>query len=196
MEWWKWRLTPHPWRYQNHGDHCDPRNQPVPLFANVLNLGVLIFLLVRFGRKPLGESLDKRKSRIMAEVERAREIQKSAQTRLKRYEDELDHLDERLASLRANYALEGESEEKRLLEDMRETRDRLLADAEFRVQQESKQARDEMSRRALEEALSAAERLLETTVSAADHERMAEDYLDQIAETLAAHRSEGRGGKA
>jgi len=28
---WKWRLVPYPYRYENHDDKCDPRNQPIPL---------------------------------------------------------------------------------------------------------------------------------------------------------------------
>src|SRR5690606_8461918 len=38
-EWWYWRLTPSPYRYDNHDDHCDRANQPIPLIANIINLG-------------------------------------------------------------------------------------------------------------------------------------------------------------
>src|SRR5690606_39149896 len=119
-EWWKWRLIPYPWRYENHADECDPRNEPIPLLANVVNIGVLLFLLVRFGRRPMLESLRRRKGEIMAEIDKARAIRKSAQERLDRYEDELEHLDDRLAGLREQYALEGEREEQRVLRDMAE----------------------------------------------------------------------------
>src|SRR5690606_6493450 len=64
-DWWAWRLTPYPYRYENHDDHCDPRNQPVPLLANVVNIGILLFLLVRFGKRPINEALSNRKKSIM-----------------------------------------------------------------------------------------------------------------------------------
>lgn len=194
-EWWQWRLTPYPFRYQNKSDACDPRNQPVPLVANVVNLGVLVFFLVRFGRKPLRESLEKRRARIMAEVDRAREIMKSAKTRLMRYEDELDHLDDKLTALRAQYQLEGEAEERRLLVELAETRERMLADAEFRIAQESKQARDDLSREALDSALGAAEELLQSSISTADHQRLCDEYLEHIGTALRAKPVfGGRGG--
>jgi F-type H+-transporting ATPase subunit b len=183
-EWWTWRLTPHMYRYENHDDHCDPRNQPVPLLANVINVGVLFFLLVRFGKKPVSEALSNRKKSIMAEIEKAAAIKKSAQKRLDEYAYELSHLDERLARLRAQHAAEGVNEEQRIVEDMKDTRRRMMADAEFRISQEGKASRDAMSRDALMGALQAAEDLVSTSLTQADHDRLAEEYLAHIGAAL------------
>ena len=183
-DWWIWRITPYPYRYENHDDHCDPRNQPVPLIANVVNLGFLIFLFVRFGKKPMLAGLRERKKSIMSEIDKARDIKKSAQAKLDKYEDELKHLDDRLEQLRGQYAAEGEVEEARVREDMAETRERMMADARFRVEQEHKTARDQLSTEALTGAMKAAEELLKTSVTDADHERLAEEYLDQIGPAL------------
>ena len=184
-DWWTWRLTPHPWRYENHDDHCDPRNQPIPLLANVINIGVLLFLLIRFGRKPVEESLRKRKKSIMSEIDKAQRIKKDAEDRLQNYEDELDNLDNKLDALREQYAAEGVREEQRAKQEAEEARARMIADAEFRVSQEGKSARDSLSREALEEALQAAETLLGKAITQADHDRLAEEYLDQIGPALA-----------
>ncbi|MEM6791719.1 MAG: hypothetical protein AAF715_29645 [Myxococcota bacterium] len=193
-DWWKWRLTPYPYRYENHDDHCDARNQPIPLLANVINIAALLFLLARFGRRPLREALEKRRASIMAEMDRAKEIKKSARARLRKYEEELEHLDDRRTGLREQYAAEGEVEERNVRQEMAETRERLLADAAFRISQEQKTARDALSRQALEEALQAAERLLVREVSDADHDRLEAEYLDQLADALDA--TVGTGGAA
>jgi F-type H+-transporting ATPase subunit b len=182
--WWKWRLTPYPWRYQNHADHCDPRNQPVPLAANVLNAAVLLFVLYRFGRKPLAEALRKRRETIMSEIDRAREIRSKARERLAFYEGELEHLDDRLAALRATYAEEGEMEKERLLTEMEQRDRRMMDDVAFRIAQEAKATRDELGRRALEDAMRAAEALLEKSVRPEDHERLAEEYLERLPAAL------------
>ena len=39
LPYWKWRMTPYPYRFDNHDDHCDPKNQPIPLLANIINVG-------------------------------------------------------------------------------------------------------------------------------------------------------------
>jgi F-type H+-transporting ATPase subunit b len=188
-EWWFWRLTPYPFRYDNHEDPCDRYNQPVPLFANIINSGVLFFVLVRCSRKPIAEGLAKRKKTIMAEFDKAAEIKRDARQRLDRYEEELEHLDEKLVALRQQYADEGEKEEARVRAHVQQRREAMLADAEFRVVQESKAARDELSRAALHEALAAAEQIVKTSITPEDHARLAREYLDQVSVVL---RSGGR----
>ncbi|MBW2456587.1 MAG: ATP synthase F0 subunit B [Deltaproteobacteria bacterium] len=195
-DWWKWQLTPYLWRYENHDDHCDPRNQPIPLLANIINLGALLFLFGRFGRKPLAEALRKRKQTIMSELDKARTIKKGAQDRLAHYEDELAHLDDTLVALRDKYVAEGELEEKRVMSGAGEARDRMLADVDFRLSQETKSARDDLSRAALDGALSSAEKLLGYKVTKADHDRLAEEYLSQIGPALKEQRGPRRGGGA
>ncbi len=189
---WKWRVTPYPYRYENHDDHCDPHNQPVPLLANIVNIAALIFLFVRFGRKPLNDALKRRKKGIMAEFDKAKTLRDDARGRLEKYEDDLDNLDERLVALRGQYAKEGELEEERMGEEMVQTRERLLSDADFRLAQEGKATRDDLSRDALEAALSAAEKLLLEKINVADHDRLALEYLEQIGPALRAAQQQGR----
>lgn len=188
-DWWAWRLTPYPYRYANHDDHCDPRNQPVPLIANVVNIGILLFLFVRFGKKPINNALAQRKRSIMSEIDKADEIRKSAKKRLADYSEDLKHLDERLAGLVAHYAAEGETEKTRVVAGVKERRERMMGDAEFRISQESETAREALSRAALDSALKAAESLVIQSLSDADHERLSDAYLDEIGPAL--QRAEG-----
>lgn len=183
-DWWAWRLTPYLWRYDNHDDHCDPRNQPTPLIAPIFNFAVLAFILFRFGRKPLQDALRKRKVSIMSEIESAQDIKDKAEDRLDHFESELDHLDEKLDGLRDQYAAEAADEKKGIVTDAGEARDRMMADADFRVSQEGKVARDELSREAMEKALAAAEALLKERVTAQDHDRLGEEFLQQIGPAL------------
>ncbi|MBI4956724.1 MAG: F0F1 ATP synthase subunit B, partial [Myxococcales bacterium] len=179
-----WKLKPSLWRYENKDDACDPRNEPIPLFANLVNFGIFAFLLVHFGKKPVREALAKRKASIMTEIDRAASIRSEAKKRLEHYRGELENLDDTLAELREQFHDEGKAEELRLVEEMGSMRDRMLADAEFRAAQDGKTARDELSRQALEGALRAAESLIGQTITPADHDRLVETYLDHLAAAL------------
>ena len=190
--WWKWRLTPHPWRYENHDDECDPRNTPIPLLANLINFGLLMWLVTRFGGKPIAEALKKRRSAIMSEIDRAKEIKASAKGRLDQYAADLDKLDDKQAALRLLYAEEGELDEKHLREELGQARTRMLADADFRVVQEAKSTRDTLSREALEGALVAAEALLGDSINDDDHNRLCEEFLNDIGNALVKGASDGR----
>lgn len=193
-EWWYWRLTPYPYRYDNHDDHCDRANQPMPLIANIINLGALVFLIVRFGRKPISDALKARKRTIMTDFDKAADIKRSARERLDDYEDQLDHLDEKLESLREQYAAEGRHEEARVQTESKERRERMLADAAFRVSQEGRTARDDLSKEALQAALTAAEDLIRKSLTKADHDRIAADYLDELGPALTAASIGDQGG--
>ncbi|MBI4701750.1 MAG: hypothetical protein HY744_11435 [Deltaproteobacteria bacterium] len=193
-EWWKWRLTPSLWRYENHKLACDPRSEAPPLGASIINVAVLGYLLVRFGRRPLAAALEKRRQSIIAEIERARAVKEQAAKRLEDYNDRLDHLDEKLEELRARYQADHEADTERLVREMGEQRHRLLVDAQFLLAQETKAARDDLSHEALREALAAAQDLLLHQVTPRDHERIAEQYLDLVGPALRAPSRDTRGG--
>lgn len=184
-EWWKWRLTPTWYRYDNHDCPCDPQNEPTPLIANIINFGALVFLFVWFGKKPLREALRKRKESIMSEIDKAKSIKKKAQQRLDHYEAELDQLDQKLVNLKGQYAADAERERGEIETDGERNRQRLLADVEQRLRQEARGARDELSKEALMSALRAAEELIKERLTKADQERIAEEYLDHIGPALA-----------
>src|SRR5262249_46928505 len=77
--------VPSLWRYENKENECDPRNEPPPFLASLFNFGVLVFLVVRFGKKPIAEALVKRKESIMNEIDTATRLKEDARKRLKDY---------------------------------------------------------------------------------------------------------------
>jgi F-type H+-transporting ATPase subunit b len=179
------------WRYENHNDPCDKKNEPPPLLANVINFGVLVFLLVRFGRKPIAEALVKRRDAIMGEIDNATRLKDEARARLREYKKKAENIDETLEELKAEYALQSEQEKKRILAEAEERRDRMRRDAEFRIEQERKAARLALIDESVQQAVAAAEELLKTRIEAGDHDRAAEDYLAGIAVAVRGDGSHG-----
>ncbi|AUX27929.1 ATP synthase subunit B [Sorangium cellulosum] len=168
------------WRYHNEQNPCDPRNQPPPFLASLLNFGLLAFIIVRFGRKPIAEALKKRKQTIMAELDNASRLKEEAEKRLDQYEDKLTRLEETLAELKAEHAAQAEREKAHVLAEAEQRRVRMRKDAEFRIEQELKEARALLLKEAVEGAVAAAEQLLRQRVGKEDHDRVAEEYLKAI----------------
>jgi F-type H+-transporting ATPase subunit b len=168
------------WRYNNPNDPCDAKNEPPPFLANILNVGLLAYILYRAGRKPLAQALVKRKQAIMEEFDKAAKLLADAEKRLKFYQDKLEHLEEELVALKADHAAQAELERKNLLAELEDRRARMRRDAEFRVEQELKAARVELLEEAVRGAVSAAEEMIRREVSGADFERLAEEYLRSI----------------
>ncbi|MEZ4294281.1 MAG: F0F1 ATP synthase subunit B [Polyangiaceae bacterium] len=165
------------WRYENAKDECDPKNQPPPFLASLLNFGLLAFVLYRFGRKPLAEALAARKKAMMQEIDNATRLKEEAEARLDDYEDKLDNLDETLEQMKQDYAAQSEAERKHILAEAEERRARMKRDVEFRLQQEEKAAKQLLLQEAVERAVAEAEELIRKKVGQADADRMADDFL-------------------
>lgn len=168
------------YRYENPKDECDPKNQPPPFLATVLNFGLLAWVLYRFGRKPLAEALAARKKSVMQEIDNATRLKNEAESRLNDYEDKLDNLDETLEQMKKDYAAQSEAERKHVLAEAEERRERMKRDVEFRLAQEAKAAKQLLLQQAVERAVAAAEELIRKKVEKPDLDKMADDYLTGI----------------
>lgn len=173
------------WRYENHGDPCDPKNEPPPFLAAILNIGVLGFILYRFGKKPIGDALVKRKQSIMSEIDNAARLKNEAQKRLDEYEGKFEQMAETLTALKSEYAAQAELEKKHIIAEAEERRARMRRDAEFRIDQELRTARIDLMREAVQGATTAAEEIIRSRTAQADLDRMSEDYLTSVREALA-----------
>ncbi len=173
------------WRYENKDDPCDEKNEPPPFLASLINFGVLAYLIVRFGKKPLADSLVKRKQSIMGEIENASRLKKDAQKRLKEYKKHLETIEEKRASVMAEYAAQAELEKKHILAEAEERKARMKKDAEFRIEQELKAAQAAVLEEAVEEAAGAAEQLVAKSLGQADQDRIADEYLAGLADAVA-----------
>ncbi|MBK8253877.1 MAG: ATP synthase F0 subunit B [Polyangiaceae bacterium] len=173
-------LTQLLWRYENAKDECDPKNQPPPFLASVLNFGLLAFVIYRFGKKPLSEALANRKKTLMQEIDNATRIKTEAEARLEDYEDKLQNLDDALEQMKKDFAQQSETERKHILAEAEERRVRMKRDVEFRLAQEEKAAKQRLLQEAVERAVAAAEEILKKKVQANDHDRLADDYLSGL----------------
>jgi len=183
------------WRYENHANPCDPKNEAPPFLAALLNLGVLGFVLYRFGKKPVSEALAKRKQTIMADIENAARLKENAEKRLAEYESKFEQIEETLAAMKAEYAAQAELEKKHVLAEAEERRARMRRDAEFRVEQELRTARLELMHEAVESATAAAEEIIRKRTAQADMDRMSDDYLSAVRAALAAEGARTSGGQ-
>ncbi len=188
--------VPSLYRYENKDDACDPRNEPPPFLASLINFGGLVFLLYRFGKKPIGEALAKRKESIMQEIDTAARLKDDARKRLKEYKKRFTRIEDTLAEITAEYAAQAEAEKTRILAEAEERRARMRRDAEFRIGQELKAARAELLAEAVEGAVAAAEQMLKTKVSPADLDRMNDGYLTSLAQAVKADGARTAGGRA
>jgi F-type H+-transporting ATPase subunit b len=169
---------------------------PVTPYAYLLvNFALLVYLYVRMGKKPVQESLDARRATVAKELEEAEQIKAEASAKLAEYKEKLAQLDDELARIREELIKTGEADRDRMVKEAEEKAERMKKDAQFLLDQEVKQLRNELLVHTVEIAATAAQKALEGKITAADHDRFASEYLDALAKPTGASASASSSGQ-
>lgn len=151
-----------------------------PYLAMLINFGILAAGYYLLGKKPIAAALQSRRDTIAKDIDEANKMLGEAQARAHTYQAKLERLEEEVKTARAALVQAGEAERDRIVSDAEAKAERMRKDAEFLVEQELKQIRQDLWKDTVEAAVGAAEELLKKRVTAADQERMAEDYLADL----------------
>ena len=168
-----------------------------PYAALVVNFLILVGMYVYFGKKPVADGLKKRRADIAKEIEEAQRIKHEAEERAKMYQAKLATLETELAEARQALVEAGKGERDRIIREAEERASRMARDAQLLLDQELKQMRDDLVRETVHVAVAAAEEMLRSSVTHADQERLAEDFLrDMTAKGSTAAAASVTGGGA
>ncbi|NMC71945.1 MAG: hypothetical protein GYA57_18075 [Myxococcales bacterium] len=151
-----------------------------PVLALVINFGILVWLLVHFGRRPLHAFLLERQRKVQEDVDAAWEEKLRSEGKLRGLEARAAHLDEELKTLREDLLRIGHDERDRLLEDARARAEKIRREAEVAAREEERRALAELRRRIVEQALEEARAALRQRLTATDQSRLAEEFLQRL----------------
>lgn len=159
----------------------DRHRKEIPFLYVLINFAILAGIYVYFGKKPIADALKNRRASIAKEIEEAQRMRQEAEERAKVYQAKLEHLEEELATAKAALIEAGKGERERIIKEAEEKAARMQKDAEFLIEQEMKQIRQDLWKETVTVAVTAAEELLKKRITPADQERLAEDYLEDLA---------------
>jgi F-type H+-transporting ATPase subunit b len=166
--------------------------------ALAINFGVLLTLYYMLGKKPVAEALKQRRVTIGKDIDEAQALLDEAKERAKKYQAELNTADADASTAKASLISSGKGEVDRMLIEAQERADRMKRDAERLVEQERKQVQIDLLNETVDLAVREAAQILEKSVTADDHARLAQDLLAELARRPAAGkaRAAGTGGAA
>lgn len=157
-----------------------PKGMEPPLLAEIFDALILYWLVFKLARKPLADALKKRKSAIMHGMQEAGKMRDDAAGRLAGYEEKLKHVDDEIERVKREMREAGERERERILADAKNKRERMEHDASVLIEQELKAAKELLLRETVRGAVRSAQDLLAKQVTAADQQRLADDYLEGV----------------
>jgi len=156
-------------------------NAQPPVAALLFNFALLVLIYYRFGKKPAAEALKNRKISIASAIENAQKILREAKERSKRYRHKLEKVQDDADQGKQALVSTGKGEAEMILRTADEKAARIKREAQFLVEQEKKQIDLDLVRETVEKATKEAEALLKTNVTAADQERLAEEFITKLA---------------
>jgi F-type H+-transporting ATPase subunit b len=157
-----------------------PTGMPHPFLANVINAVLLFTIIVRVGKKPIREALQKRKERLVGSMREAAKMKADSELGLAAHEKKLAHLDEEIERVRHEMRESAQAERQRILSEAKERRDRMERDAKLLVEQEAKAARETLMRETVASAMRSAEEILKKQLGNFDQDRIAREFLETV----------------
>jgi len=167
--------------------HEGPSLDVKKLAWQLVNFGVLVFLLVKFGGPPVTKALQARHDQIKVDLASAAEARAAAQARFEKQEQRLAALEHEIAAITASIKQEAEAEKARLIAVAEERAKRIREESEFIIEQQVKQAEEDLRREVAAAAVALAEKIVRSQVGAGDQQRLIDTFVGDVATANGAH---------
>jgi F-type H+-transporting ATPase subunit b len=151
------------------------------LFWEWVSFGILLFLLYKYAFPGILNVLDERERKIRGSIEAADRQRAEAERRMAEYDAKMrsaqKEAEEMVAQAKVRAQQMMEENERRMTAEA----ERIKASAAREIEQERHKALDDVRRYASELGLRVAEKVLERSLTDADHKRLADEALTAVA---------------
>jgi F-type H+-transporting ATPase subunit b len=144
------------------------------------NFLIYAFILVKFALPLVRDFLKTRREEVVSTIAQAAAKKQAAEALVKDYQTKVAGLDREIQTLQATLRDEGEREKARLVGEAEALAVKIKQDALFLADQEVKIARQQLRQEMANQAEAAARGLVERNLSAADQNRLAEEFIQSL----------------
>jgi F-type H+-transporting ATPase subunit b len=149
-------------------------------FWKVVNFGILVFILFKFGKKPFQNFLRSRTELIEKTLNEAKEARAAAEKALREVEERLKTKDAEIQTIVSAAQKSGEQERDRIIEESSKLKAKILEQAKTNIEFELKSAKEAIKAEAVELAMELAEKKLKEKLTKEEQERLLDESLMKI----------------
>jgi F-type H+-transporting ATPase subunit b len=175
-------------------EHGAPSLDGKQLASQLFNFAALIAILYFGGRKAVSAALQSRHQQIKTDLVSAAEARTAAQARFEKQEQRLAALEQEIAAIAASIKQEAEAEKQRLIAMAEERAKRIRDESEFIIEQQVKQAEEDLRREVAAAAVALAEKIVRNQMLPGDQQKMIDAFVGDIATPNGAHPGTPPGG--
>ncbi|MFQ5989250.1 MAG: F0F1 ATP synthase subunit B [Candidatus Methylomirabilales bacterium] len=158
-------------------------NLNLTLLLQTINFIILAIVLYKFLFKPLASFMEKRAEGIRHSLEEAKQARDEVAQARAEYEESLRTARQEAAALRQRMDREITEERERLIQQSRDEAHRMITQARTEIEQEVRRAKADLRDETVNLSLTAAEQLLQRSLTDEDHRRLAEQYIEELGST-------------
>jgi len=168
------------------GDHGDAHGGSLSseklwdLFFRILNFAVLVFLLVKFGAKPIASGLSGRQQKIKDDIEDLEARKGEAEKSYRQFEEKLAGMEQEIDTIVDKAVAQAEIEKAKILEKAEQAAEDMKRQAEMTIANEFMVARRKLKDDIANQAAAMAEELIVANLKPEDQVKIIEDYLDKV----------------
>ena len=146
----------------------------------MLNFAILVWFLYWVAAKKIKEFFFERRQNIKANIEETTTEKEVTEKKFKEYSAKLDKATEEINNIFEMIKAQGLVEKEKIIEDAKIAAEKMKEDAQARMEQELKAARNQLRAEAAQLSVEMAEELLKKNITPEHHDCMVEDYLDKV----------------
>ena len=161
-------------------EHGEPEINGKKLGLQLLNFGVLLFILVKFGGPAINKALSARHQQLKSDLAAAETARAEAEARLARQESRLTKLEQEIAEIQAGVKKEAEVEKERLIALAEERAKRIREETSFALDQQVKEAEANLRRETALAAVQLAEQLVKKSMDGRDQQRLVDTFVNDV----------------
>jgi F-type H+-transporting ATPase subunit b len=166
------------WASSAEAEHHSPSIHGI--WFPLANFLIFAYIIKRFALPLVRDFLKSRRAEVLTAVNEAAERKQRAAAMVQEYKGRLAALSKEIQSIEALWRADAEREKARLLREGEAMATKIEQDARFLADQEVKVARQRIRQEIAHQADATARSLIERHISAADHERLAREFIDNI----------------
>ncbi len=148
----------------------------------VINFAVLVFVLVKFGRKPFKEYFQKRTELIEKSLKEASEAKELAKKTLDEVRERLNNTDKEINDILEAAKKAGEKEKEALIAEGERMKEKILEQAGANIEFELEKAKKSIKSEAALMALELAEKQIKEQLVGKEQERLINEYIEKLEE--------------
>lgn len=155
---------------------------PYEIIMQILNFGVLLWLLKKFLYKPMQNYLDKRAEEIQSEHDNAEKLRKESEEALLNAKEEMEKVRVDAKKILDNTLASAENEKLKIMEDAESKVSNMFKAGKQSLESEIKKARQELKDQIADISVDIAKKILEKEITEDDHNRLIKDHIYELSE--------------